>query len=84
MGQIVYASGALRALRRMPANEARKIRSKIEQYADDPASLANNVKRLKGRPGYRLRIGDWRVIFDRNGRDLTILAIGARGGIYEQ
>ena len=84
MGQIVYASGALRALRRMPANEARKIRSKIEQYADDPASLANNVKRLIGRPGYRLRIGDWRVIFDRNGRDLTILAIGGRGGIYEQ
>jgi mRNA interferase RelE/StbE len=84
MGRVVYASGALQALRRMPANTARTIRTKIEQYADDPASLANNVKKLKGRPGYRLPVGDWRVLFEREGRDLTILAIGPCGGIYER
>jgi mRNA interferase RelE/StbE len=31
----------------MPANEARRIRAKVQQYADNPASLANNVKKLR-------------------------------------
>ena len=39
------------------------ILAKIEQYAADPASLANNVKALQGRNEYRLRIGDYRVLF---------------------
>lgn len=67
----------------MPANVAVTVRAKITQYADNPASLANNVTRLKGRTGWRLRVGDWRVIFDDDGAVLAILAIGPRGGIYE-
>ncbi len=68
---------------RMPANEAKRIRKKIEAYAEDPASQANNVVRLKGRNGFRLRVGDWRVIFDKQGNVMAILAVGPRGGIYE-
>ena len=56
---------------------------KIDQLAVEPAQLANQVKKLKGRSGYRLRVGDWRVIFDDNGDVLDILAIGPRGSIYE-
>lgn len=67
----------------MPANTARLIRGKIEQYASDPASMANNVRKLQGRDGYRLRVGDWRVIFDQDGVVLDVLQIGPRGGIYE-
>jgi mRNA interferase RelE/StbE len=59
------------------------IRSKIEQYADDPASLANNVLKLQNRPGYRLRIGDWRVIFIESATKVEIVAIRPRGGAYE-
>ena len=67
----------------IPAKTAQLIRSKIEQYADDPASLANNVKRLQGRDGYRLRIGNYRVLFDQDGVVLTIQRVGPRGSIYE-
>jgi mRNA interferase RelE/StbE len=67
----------------MPANASVLVRAKIEQFADDPASLANNVVRLQGRPGFRLRVGDWRVIFDDDGSILAILEIGPRGSIYE-
>ncbi|MGB3805184.1 MAG: type II toxin-antitoxin system RelE/ParE family toxin [Sphingopyxis granuli] len=66
----------------MPANTARLIRSKIEQYASDPASLANNVKALKGRDAVRLRVGDWRVIME-DGVVVAVLEIGSRGSIYE-
>ena len=83
MKAISYTKAAIRTLRRMPMNTASVIRIKIEAYAADPASQANNVKALKGRQGIRLRVGDWRVIMDDQGNVLAVLEIGARGGIYD-
>jgi mRNA interferase RelE/StbE len=82
MKQIAYSKSALKTLRRIPANVAGTIRGKIEQYAADPTALSANVTKLQGREGYRLRVGDWRVIFDEDGNVLAILEIGPRGGIY--
>jgi mRNA interferase RelE/StbE len=83
MKQISYTKSAIRALRRMPANAAKLIRTKIEAYAQDPNAQVNNVKPLKGREGIRLRVGDWRVIMDDQGNVLAVLDIGPRGGIYD-
>ena len=83
MKQISYTKAAIKVLRRMPANTAKLIRTKIEAYATDPASQANNVKSLKGREGIRLRVGDWRVIMDDQGNVLAVLEIDPRGGIYD-
>ena len=83
MRRIVLSRTAQKTLRRMPANTARTVLSKIKQYAEDPKSLANNVTKLQGRPGYRLRIGDWRVIFEANNSVVAVLDVGPRGGIYE-
>lgn len=66
----------------MPEPTARRIRDKIEGYAADPASQANNIKALQGRGGIRLRVGDWRVIME-DGVVLDVLDIGPRGSIYE-
>lgn len=69
---------------RMPANTARLIRAKIDQYANDPASLANNVKALKGEPGiHRLRVGDWRVVFSEDGSVIAVIRIAPRGRAYD-
>lgn len=83
MKQISYTKAAIRALRRMPSNNARLIRSKIEAYAQNPDSQVNNVKALKGREGIRLRVGGWRVIMDDQGNVLAVLDIGPRGSIYD-
>ena len=83
MKEIVYSKSALKTLSRIPANLAKRIRSKIEMYAADPASQVSSVVKLQGRDGYRLRVGDWRVIFDEDGNVIAILEIGPRGGIYE-
>jgi len=66
----------------MPANDAARVRQKIEQYARDPASLANSVKALQGEPYIRLRVGDWRVVMDDRGAVLDVVRIGPRGSIY--
>ena len=62
----------------MPKNLAKRITGKVEQYAVDPASQANNVKALTGSPYIRLRVGDWRVIMDDQGTVLAVLE-SARG-----
>jgi mRNA interferase RelE/StbE len=67
----------------MPNNMSRLVRSKIEQYARDPASLTNNVLKLQNRLGYRLRIGDWRVIFTESAASVEIVAIRPRSSAYE-
>jgi mRNA interferase RelE/StbE len=82
MKPIAYRPAARKALRRMPANTALRIVGKIEEYAVDPASQANNVKVLQGRDGIRLRVGDWRVIM-QDREVLDVLEVGPRGGIYD-
>ena len=83
MKKIVYSRDAVKTLARMPTNTARLIRSKITQYAGDPASLANNVKTLQGVDVLRLRVGDWRVIFSEAGEVIAIIKIAPRGGAYD-
>lgn len=83
MKEIRYTRQALKTLRRMPTDTAQRIIAKIEQYAENPDSLANNVRALKGREGIRLRVGDWRVIMNEKGVVLAVLEIGPRGSVYE-
>lgn len=42
-----------------------------------------DVRKLQGRTGYRLRIGNFRVIFDRHGNILHIEEIDNRGQVYK-
>jgi hypothetical protein len=51
---VTYTRTALKALRKMPVDVAEGIIGKVEQYAADPASQANNTKALKGRKGVTL------------------------------
>lgn len=84
MYQIEYSKQSIRVLRRMPTNTAMLIRSRIETVAQDPFA-APGVKKLVGRDGYRLRVGDWRVLYFLDGQRLRVLVteIGPGGGIYQ-
>jgi len=85
MYRTLFSRNAAKSLRRMPVNTARLIRAKIDQLAEDPFAANNNVKKLVGRPGYRLRVGDWRVIYDLDNvlRILSVERIAPRGGAYQ-
>ena len=83
MREVVWSRSALRTMRALPANLARRIRSKVDQYAAEPGTLANNVTAMKGSPYVRLRVGDWRVILDDQGRVLQVVKVGPRGGVYD-
>ena len=64
----------------MPSNMERTIISKIDDLAADPFAPNNNVTALTAVDGFRLRIGDWRVLYrlDTGARRMTIVAIVPR------
>ena len=71
-------------LMRMPRNWATRIRDKVNAYASDPASQANNVKALRGTDDMlRLRVGDWRVVMC-DGVALEILDVKVCGSAYKE
>lgn len=81
MKPITFQTAASKALRKMPANTAKRIIGKIKAYAADPASQANNVKAMKGSDAIRLRVGDWRVIM-MDGDVIDVIKIASRGSVY--
>lgn len=74
----------MKALNRLPANLSKLILSKPEQYANDPTSLQNNAIKLANRPGFRLRVGEWRVIFTEDDQAIDVRAVRPRGGAYKE
>ena len=84
MYTVTYSKEAAKSLQRMPRNTAQLIREKLENIAADPYADHPNSKKLQGREGYRLRVGDWRVIYKiQNERLMVIvLKIASRGEIY--
>jgi mRNA interferase RelE/StbE len=79
--QIRFSKSALRALAR--SNKRQLIREKIDDLGRDPLSVSANVIRLQGRPEYRLRVQDWRIIFRIEDQILWIDDIAPRGSAYE-
>ena len=85
MFSIDYSKAARKALKAMPRNTARLIMEKVEALATDPMAPNNNVKKLTNHPGYRLRVGDWRVVYLIHEQVLLIavVRIAPRGDIYQ-
>jgi mRNA interferase RelE/StbE len=77
---ITWTHDARRELRKLPPDVRADIEAKIERFA---RTGAGNIKRLTGRPGARLRVGDWRVIFVETSTTVGVRAVGNRRDIYK-
>ena len=80
--RIKYSDQALKFLTKLRKQDAKRIVSKIEQYAEDPMALQNQVKKLTNSIYFRLRVGNYRVIFSETGEIMKIEKIGNRGDVY--
>jgi mRNA interferase RelE/StbE len=82
--KIIFAKQAVKSLQKMPHKTAVLIWERLTQIAGDPFATHPNVTKLQGRPGYRLRVGDWRVIYEIKNDELVILVlkIATRGEVY--
>jgi mRNA interferase RelE/StbE len=79
---VVLTNTAQKQLDKLPDSVAIPLLDAIEKLADEPRP--DGCKKLKGRAGYRVRRGDYRIIYDIQ-NDLLIVnvvAIGHRREAY--
>lgn len=77
-----YTKGAAKDLRRH-GNVADRVRGALSDYAANPAAHANNVVRLAGVPLLRLRVGDYRAIFEETDDSIIVTKVRPRGSAYD-
>lgn len=82
MKTLVIQAFAAKALRKHKA-DAERIIAKMEAYAADPAALANKVITMQGSTYRRLRVGNFRVIFEETATEVIVTRIGPRGSVYD-
>jgi mRNA interferase RelE/StbE len=80
MKPITYTPTAARALTRLQKPARLAVVEKLGRYAE---TGAGDVRALTGRPGVRLRVGDYRVVFTETDDAIQVLAIGHRRDIYD-
>jgi len=79
MNRIRWKTKALRQLRKIRDS---RIRERIYDHVEDLKSFpeCQNVKKLKDRNEYRLRVGSWRIIFTASLEIIEIQEVKIRDG----
>jgi mRNA interferase RelE/StbE len=77
-----FSKKALKELAKINDPFYSSIKEAITDLTDDPKP--QGYKKLKGRDGYRIRIGNYRVIYDIFDKELIVdvIAVGHRKDIY--
>lgn len=80
---IYLSKRAKKELDKLSESKAKPILSAIANLAEDPRP--NGCKKLKVRDGYRIRIGNYRVIYEVFDGELIVddIALGHRKDIYD-
>ncbi|MBX9847434.1 MAG: type II toxin-antitoxin system RelE/ParE family toxin [Xanthobacteraceae bacterium] len=80
MKAIAFTAAATRQWMSLSPAIRSRVNKRLEAFA---AGGSSDVKRLKGRLGARLRVGDWRVIFYEEDNRIVVVAIGHRREVYD-
>ncbi len=81
--EIIFSDKALKQLEKLERKLQERIIAVLERIRIRPE---NYVTKLVGDPGYKLRVGDYRVIMDIDNERLKILVlkVGHRKNIYDR
>ncbi|WP_276504103.1 type II toxin-antitoxin system RelE family toxin [Terrimonas pollutisoli] len=80
---VVITRTVQKVLLKLPPKTASRLENKMLKLQDDPRPPG--CKKLKGRDAYRIREGDYRIIYEIEDNILTIIIVdvGHRKDIYE-
>ena len=71
----------MRALRALPDNFRRQIGFRLHLLQED---FSGDLKKLKGSKNeYRLRVGNYRVLFELESKRIVVYTVGPRKDIYQ-
>jgi mRNA interferase RelE/StbE len=82
--RIELRPAAHRALRKLDPQVRRRIQGAVALLAEDPRPP--NAKKLNGRDAFRVRVGDYRVIYTVDDGILLVVVVtlGHRRDVYER
>ena len=81
--ELVYTLRAERDIQKLDTQIKARIGKTLQRYREAPLDFAERLTDpIIG--SYRFRIGDYRVIFDIEGRDIVVLRVGHRRDIYKR
>lgn len=86
MYELKFLGKAVQDLKKIDFPHQKIIKEKLLILAENPEILKNNIKKLAGTKEdyYRLRVGNYRIIYEKRENELIILIIriGHRGEVY--
>ncbi len=79
---VILTPSARRDIGRLDRQITRRVEEALDRLAADPAAV--ELRKLKGRPESRLRVGDWRVLLelDHQQRAIVVHHVLPRGRAY--
>lgn len=83
---IELSKAASNYFRKLDAPTKKRIQKTLRELAEDPTTSFLSIKKLVGRTEeYRLRVGNYRIIYEVRNNILVIhiIAIGPRGDVYK-
>lgn len=82
--KIEFRPAAVRALKHVDHQDRDRIRGAILLLGENPRPPA--AKALKGRPGLRVRVGDYRIIYtvDDDVLVVVVITLGHRRDVYDR
>ncbi|MDX1949395.1 MAG: type II toxin-antitoxin system RelE/ParE family toxin [Rickettsiales bacterium] len=83
MFNVEFTKRAIKDFQKLDSSTQSRVLKSLNILAESPYTNPN-VKKLTNREGYRLRVGDYRVIFEIKNKELIILVLetGHRKNIY--
>lgn len=80
MTEIFFTPHARRQWRKLSPQIRNRIREKLQTFAE---TGEGDVRKMRGQDGSRLRIGDWRLVFDQHRETIIVMSVGHRREIYD-
>jgi mRNA interferase RelE/StbE len=80
---LIYTRRAIKDIDRLDAKVKRRIGNTLLRYIGDPILFAETLTDSE-LGSYRFRIGDYRVIFDIEEKDIVLLRVVHRKEIYKR
>jgi len=79
---LLYTKSAVRDIHKLDIVAKKRIKKKLEEFVTDSPFYAKKLVH-SAIGSYRWRVGNYRIVFDIDGKNVVILRIGHRKEIYK-
>ena len=81
--EVVLSRNALKFLKKLPPTDRERIKEALLKLSQNP--WFTQYKKLRGYPFYRIRVGNYRIIYsvEEDSKTVYVVRIGGRENVYD-